>query len=388
MKRDKTGEYEITNVGGELIRAFLPTPLPPNPPLNMVGLQEPLARAHLALGRLDGLSRLLPDASLFLYSYIRKEAVLSSQIEGTQSSIADLMRFEAADAPGIPGDADVVEVSNYVRAMNYGLNRLRREGFPLSNRLLREIHEVLLSRGRGSDKRPGEFRQSQVWIGGSRPGNAHFVPPPPHAVQDCTGDLERFLHATGDDTPPLIRAGICHVQFETIHPFLDGNGRVGRLLITFMLLHSGVLSEPLLYLSLFFKQHRQTYYELLDSVRQTGDWEAWLDFFLQGVAETAEGAESTAQTLLKMFNINEGRIQQEVRAPASALRVHQALKEYPVVSIQSVTERTGLSFNAASSGMRILEELDIAQEVTGQRRNRLFGYQQYIDIISEGTEPL
>ena len=388
MNRSITGEYEITNVGGELVKAFIPTKLPPDPPLDLAGLQEDLARAYLALGRLDGLSRLLPDAGLFLYSYIRKEAVLSSQIEGTQSSIADLMRFEAVDAPGVPEDADVVEVSNYVRAMNHGLNRLQRDDFPLSNRLLREIHAQLLSRGRGIDKRPGEFRQSQVWIGGSRPGNAHFVPPPPHAVQDCMGDLERFLHTTGDDMPPLIRAGICHVQFETIHPFLDGNGRVGRLLITFMLLQSGVLSEPLLYLSLFFKQHRQAYYELLDGVRQTGNWEAWLDFFLQGVAETAEGAESTAQRLLQMFNINEGRIQQEVRAPASALRVHQALKEYPVASIQSVMERTSLSFNAASSGMRILEKLDIAQEVTGQRRNRLFGYQQYMDVLYEGTEPL
>ena len=388
MKRDKAGEYEITNVGGELIRAFLPNPLPPDPPLNLAGLQEPLARAHLALGRLDGLSRLLPDAYPFLYSYIRKEAVLSSQIEGTQSSIADLMRFEAEDMPGVPAENDVVEVSNYVRAMDHGLKRLREDNFPLSNRLLREIHAELLSRGRGNDKRPGEFRQSQVWIGGSRPGNAHFVPPPPHAVQDCMGDLERFLHITGDDTPPLIRAGICHVQFETIHPFLDGNGRVGRLLITFMLLQSGVLSEPLLYLSLFFKQHRQTYYELLDGVRQTGDWEAWLDFFLQGVAETAEGAESTAQRLLQVFNGDEGRIQQEIRAPASALRVHQALKEYPVASIQSVMERTGLSFNAASSGLRILEGLEIAQEITGQRRNRLFGYLQYMNILYEGTEPL
>ena len=314
--------------------------------------------------------------------------MLSSQIEGTQSSIADLMRFEAADAPGVPEDGDVVEVSNYVRAMNHGLSRLRRDDFPLSNRLLREIHEVLLSRGRESDKHPGEFRQSQVWIGGSRPGKAHFVPPPPHAVLDCMGDLERYVHATGDDTPALVRAGICHVQFETIHPFLDGNGRVGRLLITFMLLHSGVLSEPLLYLSLFFKQHRQTYNELLDGVRTTGDWEAWLDFFLQGIIETAEGAESNAQRLLQVFSLNEGRMQQEIRAPASALRVHQALKEYPIASIHSVMERTSLSFNAASSGMRILEELDIAQEVTGQRRNRLFGYQRYIDILSEGTEPL
>ena len=388
MNRSETGEYEITNVGGELVKAFIPAKLPPNPPLDLAGLQESLSRAHLALGRLDGLSRLLPDSDLFLYSYIRKEAVLSSQIEGTQSSIADLMRFEAADTPGIPGDGDVVEVSNYVRAMNHGLARLRQDDFPLSNRLLREIHAELLSRGRGSDKHPGEFRQSQVWIGGSRPGNAHFVPPPPHAVQDCMGELEQFLHTTGDGIPPLIRAGICHVQFETVHPFLDGNGRVGRLLITFMLLHAGILSEPLLYLSLFFKQHRTTYYELLDSVRWTGDWEAWLDFFLQGVAETAEGAESTAQRLLQMFGNDEGRLTQEVHAPASALRVHHVLKEYPVASIQSVMERTSLSFNAASSGMKILERLGIAREVTGQRRNRLFEYPKYMDILYEGSEPL
>ena len=388
MDRTKTGEYEITNVGGELVQAFIPARLPPNPPLELAGLQEPLARAHLALGRLDGLSRLLPGPRLFQYSYVRKEAVLSSQIEGTQSSIADLMRFEVADAPGLPEDGDVVEVSNYVRAMNHGLKRLRDDNFPLSNRLLREIHEELLSRGRGSDKRPGEFRQSQVWIGGTRPGNAHFVPPPTHAVQDCMGDLERFLHSTGDTLPLLIRTGIAHVQFETIHPFLDGNGRVGRLLITFMLIHAGVISEPLLYLSLFFKQHRQTYYDLLDGVRRTGNWEAWLDFFLQGVAETAEGAELTAQSLIKMFGNDESRIQQEVRAPASALRVHKALKEYPIASIQSVMERTSLSFNAASSGMKILERLDIAHELTGQQRNRLFEYEKYMETLFEGTEPL
>ncbi len=388
MKRDRTGKYEITSVGGERVWAFLPNSLPPCPPLQLAELQELLAKAYLALGRLDGMSRLLPDAYLFMYSYIRKEAVLSSQIEGTQSSIADLMLFEAAGAPGIPKDGDLVEVSNYVRAMDHGLNRLRKDDFPLSNRLLREIHEELLSRGRGNDKRPGEFRQSQVWIGGSRPGNAHFVPPPPHAIQDCMGDLERFLHATGDGIPPLVRAGICHVQFETIHPFLDGNGRVGRLLITFMLVHAGVLTQPLLYLSLFFKQHRQTYYELLNEVRQTGDWEAWLAFFLQGVAETAEGAESTAQRLLKIFSDDEELIRTKIHAPASALRVHHALKEFPIASIQSVMERTGLSFNAASSGMRNLEQLSIVQEVTGQRRNRMFGYEEYINILYEGTEPL
>ena len=388
MNREKPGEYEITNVGGELVSAFIPAQLPPTPPLDLAGLQEPLAKAHLNLGRLDGLSRLLPDPNLFLHSYVRKEAVLSSQIEGTQSSIADLMRFEAEDMPGVPLENDVVEVSNYVRAMIHGLNRLRNDDFPLSNRLLREIHAEILSRGRGSDKRPGEFRQSQVWSGGSRPGNAHFVPPPHRVVPDCMEDLERFMHETGNGMPPLIRAGICHVQFETIHPFLDGNGRVGRLLITFMLIHAGVISEPLLYLSLYFKQHRQTYYDLLDGVRQTGDWETWLDFFLQGVAETAEGAESTARRLIQLFTRDEARIQREVRAPASALRVHQALKEYPFSTIQSVRERAGLSFHAASSGIKILERLDIAQEITGQQRNRIFAYPEYIDILSEGTEPL
>lgn len=387
MKRNNPGEYEITNAGGELVRAFTPPRLPPNPPLDLTALLEPLARAHLALGRLDGMSRLLPDASTFLYSYIRREAVLSSQIEGTQSSIADLMLFEASDVPGIPVDSDVVEVSNYVRAMTLGLHRLRQDDFPLSNRLLREIHETLLSRGRGSDKRPGEFRQSQVWIGGSRPGNAHFVPPPPHAVQDCMGDLELFLHASGDGIPPLVRAGISHVQFETIHPFLDGNGRVGRLLIAFMLVHDKVLSEPLLYLSLFFKQHCQTYYDLLDGVRRTGEWEAWLDFFLQGVRETAEGAEHTTHRLIQLFSRDEGRISQESRAQ-SAWRVYQAFKEHPVLPIQTLQKYTELSFNAVSSGIGVLERLNIVRETTGQRRTRIFQYNESIDILSEGTEPL
>ena len=388
MNRDKTGEYEITNVGGEVIRAFIPSPLPPSPPLDLMGLQESLAAAHLALGRLDALSHLLPDVGLFLYSYVRKEAVLSSQIEGTQSSIADLMLFEAENMPGVPAEDDVVEVSNYVRAMDLGLKRLRKDDFPLSNRLLREIHAELLSRGRGSDKRPGEFRQSQVWIGGNRPGNAHFVPPPTHAVLDCMSGLERFLHTEGDGIPPLVRAGISHVQFETIHPFLDGNGRIGRLLITFMLLHAGVIKEPLLYLSLYFKRNRQMYYELLDGVRLTGDWEAWLDFFLEGVADTAEGAVSTAHRLIQLFSNDEGRIQQEIHAPASALRVHQSIKEHPIVTLQSVRERTGLSFHAASSGMTRLEQLGVVRELTGQRRNRVYAYQRYIDILSEGTEPL
>ena len=288
MRRGTTGKYSIRDYGGEQVRAFVPANLPPDPPLDLSGdLQQALESAHLALGRLDSITALLQEPALFIYAYVRREAVLSSQIEGTQSSFSDLVMFESDEAPGVPVD-DVVEVSNYVAALDHGLERLR-GGFPLSNRLIREIHHVLLSGGRGSEKSPGEFRTSQNWIGGSRPGNAVFVPPPPMEVADCMGALERFLHATEDGLPVLVRAGLAHVQFETIHPFLDGNGRVGRLLITLLLSSAGVLREPLLYLSLHLKQNRSAYYDLLDEVRRTGDWEAWLAFFLEGVRETAGG---------------------------------------------------------------------------------------------------
>ncbi len=386
MNRGPTGRHEITTVMGEQTRAFIPTPLPPSPPLDLAYLLTSLERAELALGRLDGLSRLLPDRYLFLYSYIRKEAVLSSQIEGTQSSLSDLLLFELEDAPGVPVD-DVVEVSNYVRALDYGLQRLR-GGFPLSNRLIREIHAELLSRGRGSDKDPGEFRRSQNWTGGTRPGTAHFVPPPAHAVPDCMGSLERFLHARESGIPTLLRAGLSHVQFETIHPFLDGNGRVGRLLITFLLCHDAVLREPMLYLSLYFKEHRRDYYDLLDSVRRKGDWEEWLIFFLDGVTQTAEGAVTTSERLMSLFENTDMRIQQGGRSAGSVLRVHQALKERPITSLQEVSHRTGLSFAAATSGMRVLEGLGVASELTGRQRNRVFGYTEYLTILSEGTEPL
>jgi Fic family protein len=252
MKRGATGHYEISTVVGEPVRAFRPNPLPPTSPLEMnEQRQKLLERATLALGRLDSITLLLPDPDIFLYAYIRREAVLSSQIEGTQSSLAQLMLFELEEAPGVPLN-DVVEVSNYVAALDYGLERLR-EGFPLCNRLIREMHAILLSRGRGSEKSPGEFRRSQNWIGGTRPGNAHFVPPPPHCVEECMAALERFLHDEGNPYPAIIKAALAHVQFETIHPFLDGNGRIGRLLIAFMLHHDQVLSQPLLYLSLYFK---------------------------------------------------------------------------------------------------------------------------------------
>jgi len=360
--------------------------LPPVPALALDGaLQLLLESAVHALGRLDGISALLPDKALFLYAYVRKEAVLSSQIEGTQSSLSDLLLFELEEVPGVPVH-DVLEVSNYVAALDHGLVRLR-EGFPLSNRLIREIHGVLLSRGRGSGKDPGEFRRSQNWIGGSRPGNARFVPPTHTAVPECMAALELFLHADDEDLPVLLRAGLAHVQFETIHPFLDGNGRVGRLLITFLLCHAGILREPLLYLSLYFKQHRATYYELLDRVRRDGDWEAWIEFFLDGVRQVAEGAVSAAERLDAMFRSDRRRIEASGRRAGSALRVHEALKARPIVSLPATTDATGLSFPAVSSAMELLVNLGIARELTGKRRNRLFVYDLYLAILNEGTAP-
>ena len=384
MNRGETGTYELTSAGGEAVRAFVPSPLPPAPPISLDGgLQPVLEAAVLALGRLDGVSSLLPDKSLFLYSYVRKEAVLSSQIEGTQSSLSDLLLFELDEVPGVPLD-DVVEVSNYVAALDHGLARLR-EGFPLSNRLIREIHGVLMSRGRGSSKDPGEFRRSQNWIGGSRPGNAVFVPPPHTILPDCMGALEQFLHADNDGLPVIVRAGLAHVQFETIHPFLDGNGRVGRLLITLMLCHAGVLHDPLLYLSLYLKERRQDYYRLLDQVRRDGDWEAWLAFLLEGVRITATGAVTTAQRLAALFGEDRAQIERKGRRAGSAIRVHDAIKARPILSMPEICRATALSFPAASSAMDLLVEMSIARELTGKQRNRLFVYDRYLAMLNEGT---
>lgn len=385
MKRGATGKLITTNSGGEKVSAFVPLQLPPEKPIGLTGsLNKKLELALLALGRLDSVSTLLPDTSLFLYMYVRKEAVLSSQIEGTQSSLSDLLLFEMEEIPGVPFD-DVTEVSNYVAAMEYGLQRMR-DDFPLSNRLIRDIHRVLLSSGRGSSKAPGSFRTSQNWIGGTRPGNARFVPPPPHDVENCMSDLEKFLHDNEYGLPILIQIGLAHVQFETIHPFLDGNGRVGRLLITFLLCESGVLKEPLLYLSLYFKHNKDEYYDLLNQVRSDGDWEAWLEFFLEGVRVTAENAVETAQKLVSLFQTDRDRIQLEGRAAGSLFRVHEILTHHPLSSIQSICKNTGLSFPTASSTINRLIDLEIVYEVTGRSRGRVFAYRQYLNILKEGTE--
>ena len=385
MRRESTGTYDVTVSGGETVRAFVPRALPPEPEVDFrEGLGRPLEAATAALGRLDAVTELLPDATVFVYAYVRKEAVLSSQIEGTQSSLVDLMLHEAG---GVPASrrSDVLETSNAVAALSHGVERLR-GGFPLSNRLVREMHARLLASGRGKAMMPGEFRRSQNWIGGSRPGNAAFVPPPASHVQDCMADLERFIHATDDGLPLLVKAGLAHVQFETIHPFLDGNGRLGRLLITLMLCDAGLLREPLLYLSLYFKRNRSAYYQLLDANRRTGDWEAWLRFFLEGVRDVAEGAVATARSASETIRDDRSIIGRQGRRAGSAMRVHQSLVERPIGSTRHLARRTGLSAPTVAAVLRLLEELEIVREITGRQRGRIFTYERYLAVLREGTD--
>ncbi len=385
MKRELQGRYVPISTVGEKAQAFVPAPLPPRPPIDWTPeLRSKFDQALLALGRLDSVSTLLPDTSLFLYMYVRKEAVLSSMIEGTQSSLSDLLLFELDQEPGVPLD-DVREVSNYVAALDHGLRRLE-EGLPLSLRLFREIHDVLLANGRGSGQTPGEFRRSQNWIGGTRPGNAAFVPPPAEEVLGCMGQLEFFLHDQPEPTPVLLKAALAHVQFESIHPFLDGNGRLGRLLITLLLCEQKVLREPMLYLSLYFKTHRQYYYELLNNVRMTGDWEAWLDFFAEAVIVTATQAVETAQQLLDLSSQDRDKISGLGRAAASTLQVHRALMEHPIATSASLVKKTGITPATVNRALAHLEQLGIVKELTAQKRNRLFCYAGYIEIMSRGTE--
>ncbi len=384
-----SGRYVESSTSGERFRAFIPAPLPPEPELLQLTDEDfdLMERANRALGRLDGVTTLLPDSHLFIYFYVRKEAVLSSQIEGTQSSLSELLLFEHEFAPGVPLD-EVQEVSNYVAAMNHGLHRLRNDDFPLSLRLLREIHGVLLSQGRGSEQNPGEFRRSQNWIGGSRPGNARYVPPPWEEVLTCMGELELFLHDQPRRTPVLIKAALAHVQFETIHPFLDGNGRLGRLLITLLLCAEEALQEPLLYLSLYFKSHREEYYDLLQRVREEGEWLAWLRFFLQGVRETAQQATATAQSILRLFADDRAKIEQLGRSAGSALRVHLLLQERPVLSVPKAAGQLSLSAPTVRAAVNNLQRLGLLQEVSGKQRDRVYVYHPYMTILAEGTEPL
>ena len=385
MKRGLQGRYDILKIGGEEVRAFIPNKLPLKQPLKIdAELARKLDNALVSLGRLDSISEILPDSSLFLYMYVRKEAVLSSMIEGTQSSISDLLVYELEGIPGVPID-DAMEVSNYVKALEYGVKRID-EGFPVSSRLFKEIHNILLSKGRGSTKEPGQYRTSQNWIGGTRPGNAVFVPPPPNMVESCMGNLETFIHDMKSVTPVLLKSAISHVQFETIHPFLDGNGRLGRLLISLLLYENKVLQKPLLYLSLYFKIHRQAYYEHLTNVRIDGDWEKWIDFFAEAVIHTSNQAVNTAKNLIALINSHEAKVNSMGRASSTALVVYRCFVKQPVLNANAIQTQTSLSAATIHSSLENLIKLGILEEVSQKKRNKIFVYKEYINILNEGTE--
>ena len=387
MHRRSPGQYITVSTAGERFKAFVPAPLPPKPAIEWSpALRRRFDDALVALGRLDAVTALLPNASLLLYSFVRKEAVLSSQIEGTQSSLSDLLLFEIDEQPGVPVD-DAREVSRCVTALEYGLKKLH-GGLPLCTRLLTGMHKVLLTQSRGHGKAPGEVRRSQVWIGGTRPGNAAFVPPPADVLPECLAQLERFLNDEPESTPPLLKAALAHVQFETIHPFLDGNGRIGRLLIVLQLVADGVLREPMLYPSLFFKTHRALYYELLNDVRLNGDWERWLDFFAEGVAVSAMQAAATANTLLALVNADRDRIAGLGRAAMSALTVHHALQRQPIATSASLVKATKLTAATINKSLAHLVDLDIVAELTNRQRGRVFSYRRYVEQLTTELEAI
>jgi Fic family protein len=382
----RLGSYVTSALGQARFKAFIPPPLPPQPALDFSKFQKQLDIANVALGRLDEAIKHLPSLDHILYSFVRKEALLSSQIEGTQSSFSDLLLFELDEAPGVPVD-DVEEVSNYVAAIQYGLRRMA-GGFPISLRLIREMHKILLKGARGHDKAPGEFRKSQNWVGGPSPELAQFVPPPVDHVMPCLDAFEKFLHDETIDLPLLVKAGLVHVQFETIHPFLDGNGRLGRLLITLMLCAAGVLKQPAMYLSLYLKANRLDYYDRLSRVRTEGDWEGWLAFFLYGIGEVSTQTTETAGRIVQLFATNADRINQIGRARLSATVLHELMQKSPLITLPKAAEAMGVSLPTAIKSMENLTELGITEEVTGQRRNRVFVYKAYLDMLSEGTEPI
>ena len=388
MPTQTTGHHYVTAVAGERVAAFMPAPLPPaDPPLALVGsLGERLRQAEAALLRLEFASEMAPSLPWFLYAFVRKEAVLSAQIEGTQATLVDLLAFEGKGQAGAEANEDVDEVCNHLDALTYARREIAREGgLPICVRLFNEMHRRLLRGVRGAGKQPGALRRSQNWVGGSRPGNATFVPPPPHALPELLGALERYLHAK-DPLPSLVRVGLAHVQFETIHPYLDGNGRLGRLLITLLLEHWGLLAAPLLYLSLFFKRHRSEYYRRLDAVRTNGDWEGWLDFFLDGVATTADEAVATARSLSELVAEDRARVLGSKSSTLAAIRLFEQLPEHPLITVANVCKLLGASKPTAGRAVEALEQAGVLAETSGRRRDRLFAYQRYIDLLREGTE--
>lgn len=384
MLRKQTGGTEVVSVKGERVEAFIPYPLPPEPGVEMCGeLQKLFDQAHVSLGKLDAISEIVPNTHLFLYMYVRKEAVLSSQIEGTQSSLSDLLTHEVGEAVPVPQE-DVAEVSNYVAALDHGLKRMREDDFPLSLRLLKEMHEILLRSGRGQNLAPGEYRRTQNWVGGTRPGNAVFIPPPHTRLTKLMGDLENFLH--DEDTPPLLKAALAHLQFETIHPHLDGNGRLGRLMVTLIICAEGLLGQPSLYLSLYFKTYRQQYYDMLDMVRRKGDWEAWLAFFAEAVVKTADQAVVTAKDLQKMLAEDEKKIERLGKAKHTAKAILDSLLAQPIATPSSLVEAIGKTPATVGNSLRLLEGKGIVKEVSGRKRNRVYAYSEYIRIMDMGLD--
>jgi len=379
----RAGKLVVQQKGTQGYSAFIPKPLPPTPLLQYDDeMKQLIEKANRALGRLDGATYILPNPDLFLFMFVKKEAVLSSQIEGTQASLADLLEYEnVLEKKSV--DDDVKEISNYVDAMNYGLRKLKK--LPLSLRLIKNIHKRLLQGTRGTYRAPGEFRTSQNWIGGTMPSNASFVPPPPQEVLSCMSDLEKFIH-TEDKIPPLIKAGLVHAQFETIHPFLDGNGRMGRLLITFMFCHDTIIEKPLLYLSLFFKEHKEFYYKYLTAVRRDGAWEDWIKFYLQGIFEVSQQATTTAKSIIDLQDAHRKKISLLGRVALTSLRLLDLLYQQPVVSVSFVVRELKLSPPAARKAIKNLEQLNILKEMSGKKRDRVYLYEPYMTIIMEGTE--
>jgi Fic family protein len=381
-----TGRYQRTLAGSEEVAVFVPLPLPPRRPSLVIDdrIGERLRAAGHALTRLDLAGEMVPSLDWFLYAFVRKEAVVSAQIEGTQATLVDLLTFEAADDAS--PDADVEEVCNYLEALNFARGQLAKpDGLPLSMRLLNEAHRRLMHGARGANEQPGEVRRSQNWIGGSRPGNAVYVPPPPRCLPDLLRDLERYLHAD-DDLPPLVRVGLAHVQFETIHPYLDGNGRIGRLLIALLLEHWGLLHAPLLYLSLFFKRQREEYYRRLNAVRSEGDWEAWTDFFLDGVATIADEAVASARELFGLVTADRGRVLAQATTSVSAARLFELLPSHPLVTVAVAMRLLKTTKPTATRAIETLVAAGVLVETTGRRRDRSFAYQAYVDRLRTGTE--
>jgi Fic family protein len=386
--RRVTGRHETTAVAGEEVSAFVPCALPPiDPPLVLDDDARALhQRAEQGVARLELAGEMVPSVDWFVYAFVRKEAVVSSQIEGTQCTLIDLLTFEAEATNESPIDANVQEVCNYLDALAHARQQIASDrGLPISMRLLNETHGLLMRGVRGADKQPGEVRRSQNWIGGTRPGNASFVPPPPHLLSQVLAEFEEYLHA-GDELPPLVRAGLLHVQFETIHPYLDGNGRIGRLLVTLLLEHLGVLRSPLLYLSLFFKRHRDEYYRRLSAVRTHGDWEGWNSFFLEAVATIADEATGAARDIFALVSRDRHRVLGAKSTTVMAARLFEQLPHHPIVTIASVTDLLETTKPTASKAVAALVAAGILVETTGRKRDRTFRYAPYLELLRIGTE--